>query len=156
MNVHDLKQLARKLRFTFDKSAGQCFLVNPNVCTQMVAMLEIDPNSDKILEIGPGFGAFSYLIAESVREFYMIELSPVVSKYLETTFRLSYPTSRITSRNIQYLQKIPQKTRITIIEGDVLLLPWPKVNKIISNLPFSITFPFLVQLIRQLFLYRLL
>ncbi|MHA1585179.1 MAG: rRNA adenine N-6-methyltransferase family protein, partial [Promethearchaeota archaeon] len=60
-----------------------------------------------------------------------------------------YPTNRITERELEYLGRIPEKKNISvmIIEGDALKIPFPKVNKIISNLPFEISYEFLLRLL---------
>ena len=134
---HQLKALAIQQKFNFSKEMGQCFLVNLRICNLMLQSLQINSKKDNILEIGPGFGAFSHLLAKKGKCLYLVEFSPVCSKFLEKDFlSLNYSTSHLEGRQIRYLGKIPQKTHITIIQADILNIPWPSVDKIISNLHF--------------------
>ncbi len=142
-------QLLKQLNFHPNKEKGQCFLIDNKVCRKMVDLLNLENKLNRILEIGPGFGAFSDYIAENITEFYLIEQDPICTKFLEQNFRKKYTTFWLESRNISYLGNIPQKKGITIIQADILSIPWPKCDYIIGNLPFSITYPFIIKMVEN-------
>ena len=57
-NLSDLKTvraILEKHGFSFSKSLGQNFLINPNVCPAM-AEEAVAESEDGVLEVGPGIG----------------------------------------------------------------------------------------------------
>ncbi|MBQ7045208.1 MAG: 16S rRNA (adenine(1518)-N(6)/adenine(1519)-N(6))-dimethyltransferase RsmA [Clostridia bacterium] len=87
MNLSDIstvKSILAKNGFTFKKSLGQNFLINPTVCPQMAEhSADLDTG---VLEIGPGIGVLTSLLAQIAKKVVAIELDerlrPVLSQTL--------------------------------------------------------------------------
>ena len=54
-NLSAIREIADKFGFTFSKSLGQNFLINPSVCPRIAEMGGADENTG-VIEIGAGFG----------------------------------------------------------------------------------------------------
>src|SRR5262245_52465337 len=68
------------------KSLGQNFLHDPNLLQKIVTTAELKPD-DTVLEIGPGTGALTVLLAQAARRVLAIEvderLKPALDRALE-------------------------------------------------------------------------
>jgi len=135
------------LKIIPQKSEGQNYLIDSQICRVFVDDAKILPDQEDILEVGPGLGAFSDLLANSAHNVILVEKNTQSARFLERHFQVHYSTQRIESRQIQFLRAIPIKTKITIVEGDILQLPIPKVDVIIANLPFQISVEIFIRLI---------
>jgi 16S rRNA (adenine1518-N6/adenine1519-N6)-dimethyltransferase len=110
------------------QSLGQNFLVDDNIARNIVR--EFHPSdADIVVEVGPGQGALTKHLAESVGHLIAVEID---------------------SRAVRQLQDQFSSDRVTLIHQDFLELPlseWSqKFNKrlrIIGNLPYHITSPVL-------------
>ena len=100
----------------------QHFLVDKEIITKYVAYPHFT-KEDIVLEIGPGTGNLTRLIVPQVKKMYAVELDTRLKSYLE---------------NISNLE---------IIWGSILDVTIPKVNKIITSLPYSIIEPFIYKMI---------
>lgn len=104
------------------KSLGQHFLINPCVCSRIVALAEIG-EGDQVLEIGPGRGALTKKIYE--RPFSRLIL-------LEKDEDLATERAREAPVNVD------------VVRGDALLYPWNSLRgkwKILGNLPYNVASP---------------
>ena len=101
------------------KKLGQNFLIDKNIAELEVKYAEIN-KKDVVLEIGPGKGILTKLLAEKARNVLAIEIDKkLINNLIET---------------------IP--TNVELINKDVLKLDFkelPKFTKIVSNLPFQIS-----------------
>lgn len=120
------------------KSLGQNFLVDRNVLDKIIQSADLQPN-DAVLEIGPGRGALTSLIAPSVSRLVLIEFDHVLANELKK----NYATD----------------SRVTVVDADVLkvdlrqLLSVTSSWKVVANLPYNISTAVLFQLfeVRDLF-----
>jgi len=84
-NPSVIKKLLDENGFSFKKSLGQNFLINPSVCPEMAAAACRDDNCG-VLEIGPGIGVLTVELALQAKKVVAIELDdslrPVLSKTL--------------------------------------------------------------------------
>ena len=102
------------------KSLGQNFLVDQNICHKIVDAIKPGPD-DYIIEIGPGRGALTGLIAEAApRKFSVLEKDYVLADRLEE----DWPA-------------------LDVVRTDALKFSWEGLNdtgpcKIIGNLPYNI------------------
>ena len=103
-----------------NKKLGQNFLIDKNIVKKIIAVSEINQN-DVILEIGTGLGALTEDIAKLAKKIYGIEIDHRLSSYLK--------------------DKLSIYSNIEIIHGDVLDIEIPEHNKVISNIPYTITGP---------------
>ena len=122
---------------------GQHFLVNDAAGLRIVGALG-DISQNTVLEIGPGRGAITFLLAKRVRRLIAIELDRVLAAQLRMKFAL-YPN-------------------VEVIEGDVLAIdfatlfgPKPGASRpglvqtpdpvpVVGNLPYYITSEILLRL----------
>jgi len=105
----------------------QHFLVDQKVIDRFVDEANLSKN-DIVVEVGPGKGNISALIADKVKKLYLIELDERLKKYL---IPLSY-----------------EKGNIEIIFDNVLDTFIPVCDKIITSLPYSIVEPFIYKIIK--------
>jgi len=110
------------------KRWGQNFLVDSNVINKIISSIDMKPD-DSILEIGPGKGAITTLLAEKVRKVTAIEIDTNLCKSLE-------------DKNISNLE---------IINNDILKTDLSKIdsNIIFGNLPYYITTPILFKIFKS-------
>lgn len=113
-----------QLNLTPRKSLGQNFLVDESLLKRMISMGEITID-DIILEIGPGLGTLTELLAERAKKIIAVEIDPVLSDFLHERFR--------------------EKDNIELIREDILRAKLPTFDKVISNIPYSITGPLFEQ-----------
>jgi 16S rRNA (adenine1518-N6/adenine1519-N6)-dimethyltransferase len=110
------------------KKLGQNFLLDKNIPKKIVRESGIQPG-DRVLEIGPGFGALTTAILETVPSFTAIEKDPELAKFIR--------------------EEHPQ---IELIEGDFLKVPLEPLAAggklaVLGNIPYSITSPILFRLL---------
>src|SRR2546430_15419985 len=108
-------------------SLGQHFLVDSRVALRHVDHARIGP-SDTVLEIGPGLGVLTRLLAERARHVVAIEADRRFAAYL----RESLPG-------------------VEVIEGDALTIQWPRFDIMASNLPYQISSPLTFRLLAKPF-----
>jgi 16S rRNA (adenine1518-N6/adenine1519-N6)-dimethyltransferase len=110
---------------------GQNFLIDPRVAERIAALVE-DPK-EPVIEIGPGLGALTMLLAATGRELTAVELDLRLAEALETRLA-AWPAARV-------------------VRGDILdqraedLVSGPAT--VVANLPYSITTPALEWIVRQ-------
>lgn len=112
------------------KALGQNFLIDTNITEKIAAAAHITPN-DTVLEVGPGIGSLTrYLLKSPAKKIILIEKDPRFLPFLEDL-------------------KAFDPERIEIIQGDALTIPLstlsPDPLTIISNLPYNIGTPLLLQ-----------
>jgi 16S rRNA (adenine1518-N6/adenine1519-N6)-dimethyltransferase len=101
---------------------GQNFLNDPNIARKIVDSLEAAPD-DAVVEIGPGTGALTGLLAERFEHVTAVEIDYRAAELL----REEYPS-------------------VDVMEGDVLDIDWCAIAErtdgrlhVIGNLPYNIT-----------------
>ena len=102
----------------------QHFLIDKDVINNFIKVCNLNKD-DIVLEIGPGDGTLTKLITPKVKKMYVIEKD---------------------NRLKPYLDKIKN---IDITYGSCLDVPFPKVDKIITSLPYSIIEPFIYKIIHE-------
>jgi len=110
-----------------DKRLGQHFLIDERIARRQVEFASIKPN-ETVLEIGPGFGVLTHLLAEKSNNIIVIEKDRRFCKLLRE-----------------------EMTGIDIIEGDVLKIELPDFDIVVSNLPYQISSPITFRLLNRKF-----
>jgi len=102
------------------KRWGQNFLIDKNICKKIVKSINLKKNTP-LLEIGPGAGAITKLLAKEVESLTAIEIDSSLCKILED-------------------EKI---SNLQIINKDILKINLASMNHkvIVGNLPYYITTP---------------
>lgn len=112
------------------KSLGQNFLINQKLVKRIIAACDLNP-SETILEIGPGKGALTHLLAEHVKRVIAIEKDDHLAQQLKQTFNNS---------------------NVKIIHADILKYAFNKLPdniKIIGNLPYNIATPIIEKILNH-------
>ena len=118
------------------KKIGQNFLIDKQVAKREIEYADVKKN-DVILEIGPGNGILTTLLAEKAKQVVAIEIDAQLVKKLR--------------------EILPDN--VLLIHEDILKVDYetlPRFNKIVSNLPFQISSPITFQLLELNFTLALL
>jgi 16S rRNA (adenine1518-N6/adenine1519-N6)-dimethyltransferase len=107
---------------------GQHFLYDPSLLRRIIEAADLSPD-DTVVEIGPGPGAMTGLLAESVRRVVAIELDDHLYERLRERFR--------------------DAPHVELVHADVLTFPFEDLGdfKVVANIPYYITTPILFRLI---------
>ncbi|CAA9455796.1 MAG: SSU rRNA (adenine(1518)-N(6)/adenine(1519)-N(6))-dimethyltransferase [uncultured Rubrobacteraceae bacterium] len=112
------------------KRLGQHFLVDPNTA-RVVARGVVE--DDVVLEVGPGRGALTSVLAERAGLVHAVELDPDVLPDLRKALG-------------------PHKN-VLIHEGDALTFDYdalePQPNKLVANLPYNVASPLVLRLLEE-------
>ncbi len=115
------------------KRLGQHFLVDPGVIGRMVDLAEVGPN-DAVLEIGPGVGALTDVLAARAARLYVVEYDRGLCVVLR--------------------RKFASNPEVKIVEGDALdvdlrgAVTEPEA-KVVASLPYNVSVPILFRLIDE-------
>lgn len=127
MNLDEVKQLISQYGLSPTKSKGQNFLLDDAVLERIVAFSGIK-NGDRVVEIGPGFGALTEYILQKTDKLTLIELDDALYGYQKKTYG----------------------TRTKILHTDVLRATNQEIfdaaggeYHIVANIPYNITSPIL-------------
>ncbi len=136
-DIGTIKALLAKYGFSFSKSLGQNFLINPSVCPRMAEMSGAG-NGIGVIEIGPGIGVLTYELAKLAKKVVAIELDKRLLPILDET--------------------LSDFHNIKVINADVLQID---LNSLIAdefdgmdvvvcaNLPYYITSPVIMKLLED-------
>lgn len=132
-----IKEILGKHGFTFSKSLGQNFLINPSVCPKM-AELSGAGKGVGVIEIGPGIGVLTNELCKLSDKVVAIELDKRLLPVLDET--------------------LAEYDNIKIINSDVLELDLNKLIEeefkgmevvVCANLPYYITSPVIMKLLES-------
>jgi 16S rRNA (adenine1518-N6/adenine1519-N6)-dimethyltransferase len=115
------------------KKLGQHFLIDPAVIDRMIKAAQIG-SGDTVLEIGPGLGALSEVLAGLAAQLYLIEVDAVLADRLRTRFA--------------------GNGRVQVMTADFLSLdlsaafPEPPI-RVVASLPYNVATPILFRLLEH-------
>lgn len=113
------------------KKLGQNFLIDPNIAQLEINYANINKD-DIVLEVGPGRGILTNLLAKKAKKVIAIEIDKNLFESLKETL----------------------PSNVILINNDILkinLKYLPKFNKVVSNLPYWISSPFTFKLLEYNF-----
>ena len=136
-DINTLKSLLDKEGFSFKKSLGQNFLIDPTVCPKMA---ESSANENTgVLEIGPGVGVLTRELSQVAKRVVAIELDERLKKILPKT--------------------LGDLGNVEVIFGDAMKLDLQQIIKekfsdcesvsVCANLPYYITSPIIMMLLES-------
>ena len=100
-NISVIREICDKFGFSFSKSLGQNFLVNPSVCPRIAEMGGAAPGVG-VIEIGTGFGVLTHELAKRAEKVVAIELDarliPVLS-YTLSEHKNAYNQSKVAEKD---------------------------------------------------------
>lgn len=142
---NDLQSQLAALGIHLDKKRGQCYLIDRNIAEFMIVQAALDPDKDSVLEIGPGLGVLTDILAEKSLHLYLIELDKKIAQFLKNNFISRYSLA-------YYEGGVDWQThteKIGLLHGDALKQPFPAVNKIVANIPYQISAPLLFKILEN-------
>jgi 16S rRNA (adenine1518-N6/adenine1519-N6)-dimethyltransferase len=130
------KGILEKYGFSFKKSLGQNFLIDPNILTKIVDYAEITSESAAI-EIGPGIGALTEQLAKRADRVLAFEIDQRLIPILQDTLA-PYPNVEVINQDILEAD----------IKGviDEKFMPNQDIM-VVANLPYYVTTPILMKLL---------
>lgn len=136
-DIGTIKEILGRHGFTFSKSLGQNFLINPSVCPRM-AELSGAAQGVGVIEIGPGIGVLTNELCALADKVVAVELDKRLLPVLEET--------------------LAEYDNIKVINADVLELDLQKLIEeefagmavvVCANLPYYITSPVIMKLLED-------
>lgn len=107
---------------------GQNYVVDHKLIECLVGAAKIGSN-DVVLEIGAGIGALTLRLAERAKKVIAVEMDKNAIEALSDV--------------------LLARDNVEIVMGDVMAMDLPRVGKVVSNLPFSISTPLTFKLLRD-------
>ena len=133
-NPSNTLAIIKKYDFVFQKKYGQNFLIDDNIVEKIVREAGVTKD-DFVLEIGPGIGTMTQILAANAREVAAVEIDDNLIPILKET--------------------LAEFQNVTVIHNDILkvdikALAEEKNNgrpiKVVANLPYYITTPIIMGL----------
>ncbi|UCD92041.1 MAG: ribosomal RNA small subunit methyltransferase A [Methanobacteriota archaeon] len=117
MTLSEVKERLREMGLRPSKKLGQHFLIDETIANRQVQYADVG-KGDIVLEIGPGLGTLTRILAKRAKKVIAVELDSLIAEYLK--------------------KDLPD---VEIIQGDILKIEVPEFDKVVSNLPFKISSP---------------
>lgn len=136
-DIGTIKDILSRHGFTFSKSLGQNFLINPSVCPRMAELSGADKGVG-VIEIGPGIGVLTNELCKLADKVVAIELDKRLLPVLEET--------------------LGEYDNLKIVNADVLETDLHKLIEeefsgmevvVCANLPYYITSPVIMKLLED-------
>ncbi|HDI46882.1 MAG TPA: ribosomal RNA small subunit methyltransferase A [Candidatus Methanomethylia archaeon] len=121
------RRILEELKIKPSRRRGQHFVVSEELVETMIAAAELSQD-DVVLEIGAGLGTLTERLAEKAGKVLAVEVDRRMAQYLEEKFKGS---------------------NVEVIHADILKIPLPPADKVVSNLPFSISTPITIKLLKE-------
>lgn len=128
-----VQKLMKEKSFNTKKRFGQNFLIDQNIVEKIVESANLEKD-DWVLEIGPGLGVLTTLMATQAQMVVAMEIDRDL---------------------VAILEELIQETNIQIVEGDALALDWADLLKecgwrgqplkLVANLPYYLTTPLIMK-----------
>lgn len=133
-NPQETIAILQKYQFNFQKKFGQNFLIDMHVLEKIMDAAGVGPQ-DCVLEIGPGIGTMTQMLAERARRVIAVEIDNNLIPILQDTLQ-SYDNVKIIHNDIL---KLDLKQLVLEENGG-------KPIKVVANLPYYITTPIIMGL----------
>ena len=115
INRSNIKEIVEKCGVKPDKDYGQNFLLEPQICSNIVDALNIQEN-DNVLEVGPGLGSLTHFLNEKTNNLTVVDIDRRMTDFIGVV----YPN-------------------INIINDDIRRVDVKDYDLVIANLPYNIT-----------------
>jgi len=137
-----MKQLLAERNIRLTKSLGQNFLHDANQLRRIVALAELE-KSDRVLEIGPGLGPLTELLAQEAGEVLAIEKDAKLFAALEERFKVQQADCAQQPTGGRSVPRLVRADALDYLGRESR--DWGEW-KVVSNLPYSVASPILVEL----------
>ena len=125
----EIRLLLKRYKVRPSKKFGQSFLNSNSIARDIVKLAQVS-SQDCVLEIGGGLGMLTRWIAAEAGEVHVVEVEPGLVKALQDAAK-GY-------------------NNVNVIEGDAMKVELPEVNKVVANLPYSISSEVTFRLLKEL------
>ncbi len=132
------KEILKKYGFSFKKSLGQNFLIDPNILRNIVSHAHLTSESGAI-EVGPGIGALTEHLARAAKKVVSFEIDQRLLPVLEDTLS-PYDNIKIVHSDIL------KADVVKVIEEE---MPGIEDIMVVANLPYYVTTPILMKLLND-------
>lgn len=137
-NINTIKALLSEAGFSFKKSLGQNFLINPSVCPRMADAACEGKRPVGVLEIGPGIGVLTAELAKTADKVVAIEVDERLRSVLAKTL------AEFDNANVIFGDAMKLNLRQIIGEQ------FPDMSVVVcANLPYYITSPIIMMLLES-------
>lgn len=126
MNPSEITATLARLGVVPSKGKGQNFLIDDRVAERQIDYAELS-EQDTVLEVGPGLGVLTTRLAGRAGKVIAIETDAKLASYLRGG--------------------LPEN--VELIEADALEVDFPRFDKFVSNLPYSISSPIIFKLLEH-------
>jgi 16S rRNA (adenine1518-N6/adenine1519-N6)-dimethyltransferase len=132
------------------KRFGQNFLIHQGIIDGIVRCLDLVPERDVVLEIGPGLGFLTQALLPCVKQLTCVELDRRMVSYL----RQKFGTPVVSDEPLESVRyDLPERLRV--IQQDILAFDAAGLEaptfKVVGNLPYNITSGVLFKFIGELY-----
>jgi len=132
MDIKELKELWHEFGFRPKKKMGQNFLVDNNIKENIINALPLDEGKT-VLEIGPGFGVMTLLLADKCERLFAVEKDPRICAMMEPIFKQK--------PNIELINDYILEVDIPALKGDEERI------LVFGNVPYYISSPIIQKMI---------
>ncbi len=115
---NDFYERIRSLKLAANKSLGQNFLIDEDICERIVKEVGIE-EGDNVLEIGAGLGSLSYYLVKNNAEITLIDIDETMLIELNNQFG--------------------KRSNVKILRQNILKYDVSSFDRIVGNLPYYIT-----------------
>ncbi|MGB0370399.1 MAG: 16S rRNA (adenine(1518)-N(6)/adenine(1519)-N(6))-dimethyltransferase RsmA [Opitutales bacterium] len=129
LNLTSTKALLESLGHSPQKKLGQNFLVDANITRKSLALADVQAG-ERIVEVGPGLGTLTRALLEAEAQVFAVEKDNTLHAYLKA-------------------ELAPKHANFTLMHGDAVEHPLAMLDpgeapfKIVANLPYAITSPWM-------------
>ena len=132
--IHDIEQ---QFGFRLSKSLGQNFLIDKNIRDKIVEGSLIGPE-DLVIEIGPGVGVLTQLLAEHAAQVVAIEIDKGLIPILQETLQ-EFPNAEVVNEDV-----------LRCDLKSLIAARHPKgAVRFVGNLPYYITTPIIMKILED-------
>ena len=117
INRSNIFEIVNKADLKPDKDYGQNFLVEPEICQKIVNFLNLE-KSENVIEVGPGLGSLTHYLSLLNNRVTVVDID---------------------LRMTNFIKIIYENTNIEIVENDIRKVDVSNYDKVIGNLPYTIT-----------------
>jgi len=132
------QEILKKYGFSFKKSLGQNFLIDPNILRNIVSYADLTEDSVAI-EVGPGIGALTEHLARSAGQVVSFEIDQRLLPVLEDTLS-PYDNVKVVHSDILKANVAEELSSEFAKYKDIM---------VVANLPYYVTTPILLKLLME-------
>lgn len=125
--LEETRLILRRYGFKPRRSAGQNFLIDEDALERQVSYADVKKD-ESVLEVGAGIGNLTRHLLERAGRVIAVEKDPLLMEILR--------------------ERLGDRENLSLLHGDVLKLRLPGCDKVVSNIPYSISSPLTFKLFR--------